>query len=35
MAKVTDKLNTMREEIKQLEEEHTKALKTHKGNPDA
>eukprot|EP00775_Hariotina_reticulata_P011328 gene11328-11478_t len=35
MAKVTEKLNTMREEIKQLEEEHTKALKTHKGNPDA
>lgn len=36
MAKVTEKLNALREEIKQLEKEHTDALKGKgKGNPDA
>jgi DNA topoisomerase-1 len=37
MAKVTEKLNAMREEIKALEEEHEAALKAKgKGkNPDA
>eukprot|EP00879_Flechtneria_rotunda_P005977 GHRR01006285.1.p1 GENE.GHRR01006285.1~~GHRR01006285.1.p1 ORF type:complete len:642 (+),score=176.76 GHRR01006285.1:498-2423(+) len=36
MARVTEKLNALRDEIKQLEEEHTAALKGKgKGNPDA
>lgn len=35
MAKVAEKLNALREEIKQLEGEHKTALKGKKGNPDA
>lgn len=35
MAKVAEKLNALREEIKELEAEHKDALKGRKGNPDA
>lgn len=35
MAKATEKLNALREEIKDLEEQHSKALKGKGGNPDA
>jgi hypothetical protein len=35
MAKATEKLNAMREEVKELEEQHSKALKGRGGNPDA
>ena len=35
MAKVTEKLNAMKEEIKELEAQHSKALKGKGGNPDA
>jgi DNA topoisomerase-1 len=35
MAKVTEKLNAMKEEIKDLEAQHSKALKGKGGNPDA
>lgn len=35
MAKATEKLNVLREEIKDLEDQHSKALKGKGGNPDA
>lgn len=35
MAKATEKLNVLREEIKDLEGQHSKALKGKGGNPDA
>lgn len=35
MAKATEKLNAMREEVKELEEQHSKALRGRGGNPDA
>jgi hypothetical protein len=35
MAKATEKLNVLREEIKDLEAQHSKALKGKGGNPDA
>lgn len=35
MAKATEKLTALREEVKELEGQHSKALKGKGGNPDA